>query len=92
MRACEQYLCAKGVFHYRNNSGATKTPHGSFVRFGAVGSPDIVAVCSGRYVGIECKTGKGKQTDNQKSFQEALERAGGMYLLVRSLDDLIAVV
>ena len=89
VKACEQYLKLKGVFCYRNNSGGMKTPTGGFIRFGATGSPDIVAVIKGKFIGIECKTDKGKQSPGQKEFEKNLKQAGGEYWLVRNLDDLI---
>jgi Holliday junction resolvase len=58
------------------------------MRFGASGSPDIVAVIHGRYVGIEVKAAKGKQSENQMQFQRELEAAGGIYLLVKSIEDI----
>jgi len=91
LRMCLEYLTAKRIFHYRNNTGAVKTEK-SFVRFGTPGSPDIVAVVDGNYIGIECKGSDGKQSELQKIFQSNLERAGGIYVLVRTLEDLIAVV
>jgi hypothetical protein len=60
-----------------------------FVRFGAVGAPDIICVIKGQYVGIEVKAPTGKQSDHQKAFQQALEAAGGRYVLAYSLDDAI---
>jgi hypothetical protein len=81
------YLALKGIFHYRNNSGAFKRDDGHFYRFGALGSPDIICVIAGQYVGIEVKAPKGKQSEHQKVFQDALEQAGGKYLLAHSLDD-----
>lgn len=88
------YLTIKRVFHYRNNSGGmTKIYNGRkmFMRFGEVGSPDIVCVINGQYVGIEVKKPGGKQSDNQKMFQEKLEQAGGKYILAYSLDDIIKI-
>ena len=63
----------------------------SFVRFGAVGSPDIICVIKGQYVGIEVKGTKGVQSDNQKQFQQDLERAGGLYILARDLSDIVNI-
>jgi len=88
--ACMQLLEVKGVFHYRNNTGALKDRNDRLVRFGAVGSPDIVAIIDGKYVGIECKSTKGKQSENQMLFQYAVERAGGVYVLVHSVDELLS--
>jgi hypothetical protein len=85
------YLTLVGVFHYRNNSGAMAGEYKGkkwFMRFGAVGSPDIVAVVDGRYIGIEVKGTGGKQSEAQKQFQEKLEKAGGRYILAYSLEDI----
>lgn len=84
-----EYLTIKGIFHYRNNSGGFKDQRNRFYRFGALGSPDIVAVVNGQYVAIEVKDIKGRQNDNQINFQKALERAGGKYILAKSLDDVV---
>jgi hypothetical protein len=63
-----------------------------FVRFGAVGAPDIICVINGQYVGIEVKAPKGKQSEHQKAFQQALEAAGGRYVLAYSLEEVVAIV
>jgi hypothetical protein len=89
------YLALKGIFHYRQNSGGLGGEHKGkkwFVRFGAVGAPDIICVIAGQYVGIEVKAPKGKQSDHQKEFQRKLEMAGGRYILTYSLDDVISLL
>jgi hypothetical protein len=86
------YLSAKRIFHYRNNSGAMAKEYNGkkyFMRFGCPGSPDIVCVINGLYVGIECKGEKGKQSETQKEFQKNLEYSGGKYILAYSLDDVL---
>lgn len=85
--AVEQYLSLKKIFYWKNNSGALPTASGGFIRFGAVGSPDICVVHDGTFIGLEIKTAKGKQSDNQKDFQARLEKAGGFYYLIRSVDE-----
>ncbi len=90
-RTILEYLEIKKIFHYRNNSGAfVKDKH--FYRFGAVGSPDIICVKDGKYIGIEVKGKTGKQSDGQIKFQEELESAGGVYILARGLDDIMKVL
>ena len=91
VKACEQYLTMKGVFHYRNNSGALKTVNGGFMRFGAVGSPDIICVVKGIYVGLECKMGSGRLSEAQVAFKERLQAVGGQYWIIRDLQDLIDI-
>lgn len=82
------YLVKFNIFHYRNNSGAIRTDS-RFLRFGAVGSPDIICVRDGKFIGIECKGEKGVMSEGQVAFRDNLEKAGGKYLLVRSIDEFI---
>src|SRR5882762_7269684 len=91
-RAILDYLALKRIFHYRNNSGAFKDAQNHFYRFGALGSPDIICVILGIFVGIEVKAPKGKQSEHQVEFQRQLELAGGKYILAYSLDDVIATI
>jgi hypothetical protein len=63
-----------------------------FYRFGALGSPDIICVINGQYVGIEVKAPKGKLRDSQVEFQKNLEAAGGKYILAYSLDDVMMAI
>jgi hypothetical protein len=91
-KAILEWLAWKHIFHYRNNSGAFKREDGHFYRFGAVGSPDIVCIIAGQYVGIEVKAPKGRQSDNQKEFQRQLEAAGGKYILAYSIADVIVAL
>lgn len=89
------YLAASRIFHYRNNTGAFKSEYKGrkrFIQFGAKGSPDIIAVINGIYVGIEVKDHKGSQNVNQINFQKDLENAGGKYILARSVDDVILYI
>lgn len=88
VKMCLDYLRMRKIFCYRNNTGGMKTERGGFIRFGAVGSPDIVMVINGKYIALEIKTEKGQQSEGQKQFQQELEKAGGIYLLVRSLEQL----
>jgi hypothetical protein len=59
------------------------------------GFPDLIlCVARGKYHGlfIELKTAKGRQTDNQKYFQKALEAQGYRYVVVRSIDEFRRIV
>lgn len=64
----------------------------SFMRFGTPGSPDIIMVYKGQYIGLEIKGEKGVQSESQKYFQMNLEKAGGAYYVIRSIDELIAII
>lgn len=91
-RAILDYLTLKKIFHWRQNSGIFKTESGGFYSMGLVGAPDIFCVNGGRCIGIEVKDVKGKQNENQKLFQENFEKAGGIYILARSLDDVTKIL
>lgn len=56
--------------------------------------PDIIGTVApnGRCVGIEVKTGKGKQTDGQIKWQIAFEKRGGFYAVVRSIEDAVNAI
>jgi hypothetical protein len=50
------------------------------------GSADISATIMGRSVKIEIKYGKDRQSEDQKRYQEMIERSGGVYIIVRTFD------
>jgi hypothetical protein len=52
------------------------------------GTADISATIRGRSVKIEIKQ-KDKQSEAQKQYQEAIENAGGVYIIVRNFDDFV---
>jgi hypothetical protein len=85
------YLRLKGHFFFRCNSGAFKTQHGSFVRFGTPGAPDLIGCVDGKFVGLEVKTATGKLSETQKALAASLRAAGGAYHVVRSIDDVMAL-
>ena len=65
---------------------------GRLVQYGATGQADILCVCRGRLLAIEVKTAKGRQSLAQVAWQRALEAAGGVYVVARSVDDTVAAV
>ena len=76
----------KRIFHYRQNGGAFKAEKG-FMRTASVnGLPDIVVIKEA-YIGIKIKAPKNKQSEPQKAIQADIEKAGGKYIIARSLDN-----
>ena len=61
-------------------------------RFTTNGVPDIIIVIDGMFIGLEFKTYRGHQSQDQKNFQAKLESAGGKYHIIRSVNDLNAVL
>ena len=56
------------------------------------GAPDIEIILNGRYIGLECKSPKGVQSDAQKTFEYEVKRNGGFYFIIRSLKDAMDVI
>jgi hypothetical protein len=50
---------------------------------GTKGSADISATIKGRSVKIEVKIGKDVQSREQKAYQQAIEQAGGIYIIAK---------
>lgn len=85
---CMFYLNSHpGRYAWKNNTG-TASRRGFKIKFGDKGSADIIACVSGCFVGFECKTGKGRQSKDQRAWQAKIVEAGGKYFIVRSLDEL----
>lgn len=73
---------------YRNNTGEGEL-RGRWIAFGLRGSGDIMGCYRGRAVAIECKARKGRLAKSQKDFRVAWERAGGLYIVARSVEDAV---
>jgi hypothetical protein len=50
--------------------------------FATSGVPDIVCCYQGRFIGIECKAGKGKTTALQDKNLKEISEAGGLAMVV----------
>jgi len=82
-------LC-KGVLDYLSvvcQAFAWKTWGGGYELSGRA---DVLACLRGRFVAVEVKTGKAKPSKAQQKFREAVEKAGGLYILCRRLEDVEA--
>lgn len=91
VKAVVDYLSLKGYLFVRNNTGSFKTAHGSFVKTGSPGSPDIILFLEGGIAyALECKIAKGKLNDNQVEWKRRADEIGLTYLIIRSLDDLVS--
>jgi hypothetical protein len=93
VRACLDYLKLRGVCAWRSNSGAMTAgdgPRKRFVRFsGARGCSDILGVApGGRFLALEVKMPAGRLTADQEAFLAQIRAAGGVALVVRSVDEL----
>ena len=73
-------------FVWGNNTGALKAGSGRLVRFGLVGSPDIIGFDrQGRFIAVECKTGTGRLTSYQKDWWDKAAEAGVNGIVARDI-------
>lgn len=85
-----------GVPAWRNNTGVLPDRTGRPVRFGKVGSSDVLGVLppSGRLLAVECKA-PGRErglTAAQRQFLRDVAGAGGVALVVSDAADLARVL
>ena len=78
-----QYNCRV----WKNATGTALSMDGHrVIKFGVPGAPDIIGLrWPGQFIGIEVKTGSGRQNPDQVSFQKMIESLGGIYIVARSL-------
>ena len=81
------------LYFIRNNSfsGKIQRRDGSqgFVKNNKKGSADIFLCVKGKWFSIEVKREKGKQSKEQKEDQQKVEKVGGKYFVVHSLEELL---
>ncbi len=97
VRQCLDLLKLRGVYAWRNNSGAFVLGKGSgrrFFRAGAKGSADVIGVLpgSGRFLAVECKVGSNQPTADQVAFLDAVRAAGGVAVVIRDVAELVALL
>lgn len=87
----ERLAWIKNVYYIRNNSVAGKLirSDGSsgWINNAKKGAPDIILCKNGLWIGIEVKTEIGKQSPEQKLAEQQIRKCGGLYFIVRSLED-----
>ncbi len=83
------------LYFFRNNSfqGSFQRSNGSqgYIKNNKKGVPDIIICDNGRFVGLEIKGTKGKQSEFQRQAEEAITLTGGQYHIIRSLNDFMVL-
>lgn len=88
IRAALDLLALRGIPAFRLNTGAAKIGK-RLVRFGSKGLPDILGILpDGRFLGCEIKCGTTRTTPEQKAAISAINTAGGLAFIARSLEDI----
>jgi hypothetical protein len=77
-----------GVFRPARKDGST-----GFVRAGFKGCSDVIGqLTTGQFLAIEVKRPSGKTTPEQQAFLQQVAAHGGIALVARSADDVIAAL
>lgn len=83
VRAILRYLkTVQNCFFWKEHGGM----------YGTAGIPDIIACIDGRFYGFEVKTDEGTPTKLQLSTIRKINAAGGIAQVVRSVEDVKAVI
>ena len=61
-------------------------------RFSEAGVSDIIACYQGRFYALEVKSKAGKPTEIQLQFGKSIEKAGGVFAIVRNVYDVAEVL
>jgi hypothetical protein len=79
---------------YRINNGAVYDKKQGVYRAGVQkkGVPDIIGIINGRFIGIEVKIGKDRQSADQKLIEKEINAAGGVYFIAKSYDDYLSKI
>jgi hypothetical protein len=77
----------RDAFLQRVNVIAMATTTRGMVRSCQPGTADLLGVVKCYAVAIEVKAGKDRQRESQRNFQECWERAGGIYLICRDVEE-----
>ncbi len=88
-----EYLRARRIFHWRQNSGAFMAGSGRWVRCCSIrGVSDILGVLpDGRFLAVECKRGRGgRVSPEQSEFLANVNANGGVGIVVQSVEELEA--
>ena len=93
LRQILDYLSVHRIMHWRQNVGSRvdldRYGKKRFIKFGRKGAADIFACVNGMLVAIEVKDAKGRQSEHQRAFEQEVIAAGGIYILCRSLEDMV---
>lgn len=80
------------LVYIRSGAGAIKTEAGHYFKTGRKGWPDNTVLMNGVMIGVETKSPTGKQSKAQKEIENKILAAGGLYYIVRSVEDVIKVI
>lgn len=74
-------------YWFKVNTVGIKKPNGRYIPATTTGICDILGCWSGRFVGVEVKRPRGQLSPTQTLFAMRVEDAGGVAVVVHSVDD-----
>ncbi len=84
------YVLDARKFHALVAAGHLKASDARFMRFGFPGAGDATGqLIGGARLEVEFKSDRGVVTDEQQAVHEAVNAAGGLHIIARSVDDLV---
>lgn len=85
------FLLRSDVYYGLVRAGHLQANTARFMQFGVKGAADVTGQLrgSGRRLEIECKGDRGKPSDDQAIFGDAVNGGGGLWVLARSVDDVL---
>jgi hypothetical protein len=90
-KLCTDYLCHYPSIEYWKFkvSGQIHSRAGRTFRkkSNTPGWPDLVIIHNSKFIGIELKAIDGRQSDVQKLCQAKIVRGGGLYYIIRSINE-----
>lgn len=93
IRSVSAYVKRCRLCMWRQNTGSMSREYNgkvSYVKFGLKGAADFTGILpDGRRIEVECKRPGGRQSPDQRAFQQMIEKNNGVYILVESLDEFI---
>ena len=88
-KSCLNWLLKRKIFAWRNSStGIFDREKGFFRTSPKRGAPDLIAIYQGKFIGIELKRPGNKLSEQQEWFRESVISAGGVYLVIHSVEEL----
>lgn len=86
-------LRASGCLVAVTDAGAAYRAGGFFGESIPVGWPDVTGLLpGGRFLGVEVKSARGRQSAAQKQMQDEIESRGGLYILAYSIEDVLKAI
>jgi hypothetical protein len=95
IRAIMVAASRQGARLFRNNVGQLQDIEGRWVRYGVCnpGGADLIGWCSdGRFLAVEVKFGRTVTTTDQDRFIAAVQKSGGVGVIARSVEDVLAAL